>query len=66
MQLRCKRRYRAYGHDYTAGQVFDVHDAIGAWLLRDSPGSFEAVEQTQKRTLKRPPRDKQIREATQK
>lgn len=44
MRLRVLGRYRAGDVAYEAGQVVDVKDGEGAFLLRDSPGSFEVEE----------------------
>lgn len=40
MRLHCIGRYRSGPVAYEVGQVVDVPDAAGEFLLRDSPGSF--------------------------
>ena len=40
MRLVCKSPYRTQAVAYKVGQVIDVKDEEGAFLLRDSPGSF--------------------------
>lgn len=57
VSLRCLSDYRAGETLYTAGRVyFDVDEHAAAFLMRDSPGSFEIV----KPISEAPPMDKQI------
>lgn len=44
MRLRVVQNYNSNTASYQAGQVIDVPDALGEWLMRDSTGSFEPVE----------------------
>lgn len=44
MRLHCIGRYRAGPVSYEAGQVVELPDAAGEYLLRDSPGSFTLEE----------------------
>lgn len=41
MRLRCVARYSSSLGQWKPGQEFDINDALGQRLLRDSPGSFE-------------------------
>lgn len=42
MKLTVTSRYRNGETSYEKGQVIDVPEALGEFLLRDSPGSFSA------------------------
>ena len=52
MQLRCIDDYRAGDVRYEPGQVIDVKDGVGQFLLRDAPGSFELVGARRRLTLR--------------
>lgn len=41
MKLRVVQNYNSNTASYQAGQVIDVPDALGEWLMRDSTGSFQ-------------------------
>ena len=43
MRLRCVSRYSSALGSFKPGELLDLKDAEGAYLLRDSPGSFEEV-----------------------
>lgn len=45
MRLVCKSPYRTQTVTYRVGEVIDVKDEEGAFLLRDSPGSFREGDQ---------------------
>lgn len=42
-QLRVLGRYRTADVSYEAGQVLDLKDEAAAYLMRDSPSSFEVI-----------------------
>lgn len=44
MKLTVTGRYRNGPTSYEAGQVIDVTDEIGGFLMRDSPGTFELAD----------------------
>lgn len=43
MKLKCVSRYTSSKGSFTPGEIVDVRDEEGAYLLSDSPGSFEEV-----------------------
>jgi hypothetical protein len=43
VELRVRSRYRSGEVEYAEGTVIHVSEEMGAFLLRDSPGSFEEV-----------------------
>ena len=43
MRLRAKSAYRSSWGEWPAGKTDTVSDEVGAFLLRDSPGTFEVV-----------------------
>ena len=45
MRLTCVGRYRSSAGEYSPGQVVDVRDEVGEFLLRDSPSSFRLAEE---------------------
>lgn len=66
MKLKVKHDYHSNRASYRAGEVIEVDDKFGAWLQRDSVGCFEEVKPKPRRSLKKPPADKAITEATEK
>lgn len=44
MILKCVSRYSSTAGSFEVGAEIHVQDAIGEFLLRDSPGSFEVVK----------------------
>jgi len=62
MKLRVKQDYSSTGRSYQKGQVIEVLDHVGEWLMRDSEGSFEEIKPKPKRSLKKPPKDKALDE----
>lgn len=58
MRLKCVSAYRngALGLSYNRGQLIEVDKALGMFLLRDSPESFDWP-------LARPPEDRAVGEA---
>jgi len=62
--LRVLSDYRSRDLAYSNGQILLVDDVLGAWLLRDSPGSFQLLEPadtTEARDVSAPPKDKMMR-----
>ena len=47
MRLRAKSNYRSGWGEWRAGKEDTVSDEDGAFLLRDSPGTFEVVREGQ-------------------
>lgn len=64
MRLLVKRRYRNRELFYLPGEIV-VGDALGEWLLRDAPGTFERVGPSVT-ALDAPPADKMVRRARKK
>ena len=46
MRLHAKGSYRSSWGEWPAGKTDTVSDEVGGFLLRDSPGTFEVVEDT--------------------
>lgn len=53
MKLRCLESYVSKHGNHQKGAVVEVPESIGAWLLRDSPGSWESVEDAQPKAAAR-------------
>lgn len=49
MRLLCVSNYRSSTGEWREGDVLDVSDSIGAFLLVDSPGSFVAEDAPKER-----------------
>jgi len=62
MKLRVVQNYNSVGRHYEKGQVIEVLDHVGEWLMRDSEGSFVEIKPKPKRSLKKPPKDKALDE----
>jgi hypothetical protein len=56
MKLRAKGSYSNGREYYQAGQVFEAEPEHAAWLMRDSPGTFE-----EDKAVEAPPADKVVR-----
>jgi len=65
MKLKVKRDYQNREHNYRAGETIEVSEELGAWLMRDSHSCFE-IPKPPRRSLRKPPADKAIEEATEK
>ena len=44
MRLRARNNYRSGWGQWVQGKMDDVTDEDGAFLLRDSPGTFEVID----------------------
>ena len=44
MKLRAKSDYRSSWGEWAKGRTDTVSDEVGAFLLRDSPGTFEVLD----------------------
>ena len=68
MKLVCVRQYKSAVLAAQPGDVLEVPQELGEWLLRDGALCFEepAPPEPPKRALRKPPRDKAITEATEK
>lgn len=60
VRLRVKNDYICRDLAYKAGAVIDVDDDLAAFLLVDSPGTFEEVQSVSKEVAE-PPQDKAVK-----
>lgn len=54
--------YRAGELTLAEGDVVELDEELAAWLGRDSPGVIVPFVPRRKRMIKRPPRDRMVRE----
>jgi hypothetical protein len=58
MKLRVNRRYSNGRESYDEGQVIEADSEHAAWLIADSPGTFEGCDES---AIEGPPADKMVR-----